>query len=90
MARPGLETPAGAYGIEEPLAFSSAHTQVIDLEIRVGRRANDYSVELTLDRGAGEPLQVFAGGQMPLSILEWASTGDVGRDGRELFEMLFR
>jgi hypothetical protein len=63
---------------------------VLDLEVRIGRGSQDYSVELTLDRGAGLPLQVFAGGHMPLSMMEWMPSGESGQDGRQLFEALFR
>ena len=72
------------------MSLSSGLPPVLDLEIRVGRGSQDYSVELTLGRGAGFPLQVFDGSHMPLSIVEWQPSGDLGRDGRELFEALFR
>jgi hypothetical protein len=90
MAPVVLAAPAGSHRPVWGRPAAASQPPVLDLEIRVGRGAQDYSVEVTLDRGAGIPLQVFGGGHMPLSVAEWVPGGDVGRDGLELFEMLFR
>ncbi len=57
----------------------------VDVEIRVARGPKAYDVELTLSDG-----QVFSGGHMPPSVLEWAPSGDPEPDGRQLFDMLLR
>ena len=56
----------------------------VDVEIRISDASQDYGVELTLNGG-----QVFTGGRMPKSILEWLPSGDPTQDGLQLFDNLF-
>jgi hypothetical protein len=63
----------------DPLALPT-----VDLEIRISRGSRDYGVELTLNGG-----QVFGGGHLSRSILEWVPSGDATQDGLYLFESLF-
>ena len=53
----------------------------VEISVRPGRR--HYDVELTIDGG-----QVFAGGHLTKSVLEWLPSGDPVQDGRYLFESL--
>lgn len=77
----GLSASANAAPVQAP---------VVDLEIRIGRGPEAYSVELTLVREAGTPPQVFTGGSIPLSLAAWESSGDLAQDGQQLFAALFR
>ncbi len=56
----------------------------VDLEIRISHGSRDYGVELTVNG-----TQVFSGGRMSKSILDWVPSGDPVQDGITLFEGLF-
>ncbi len=57
----------------------------VDLEIRISQGSRDYGVELTVNG-----TQVYSGGRVPKSILEWVPSGDSVQDGIYLFDALFR
>ncbi|MBN1248959.1 MAG: PQQ-binding-like beta-propeller repeat protein, partial [Anaerolineae bacterium] len=65
-------------------AWTGDPLPTVDLEVRVSRGSRDYAVELTLNGG-----QVFSGGHLSKSILEWSTSGDATQDGVQLFESLF-
>ncbi|MBN1249588.1 MAG: PQQ-binding-like beta-propeller repeat protein [Anaerolineae bacterium] len=64
---------------------AAAPPEPLDVEIRIRQGRRDYDVELTLNSG-----QVFSGGRLSQSILEWVPSGDLEQDGRYLFETLLR
>jgi outer membrane protein assembly factor BamB len=68
----------GAFGVQ-------LSPPMVDLEIRLGRGAQHYNVEVTLNGG-----QVFQGGRLARSVQSWSPSGDAIEDGRFLFESLFR
>jgi len=57
----------------------------VDLEIRISQGSRDYGVELTVNG-----TQVYSGGRVPKSILEWVPSGDSVQDGIYLFDALFQ
>ena len=63
---------------------NSNNETFVDLEIRIFQRQDEgYPVELTL---AGE--QEFPRGYLPADIASWVPGGDLGENGKQLFERL--
>ncbi|MGC9348663.1 MAG: PQQ-binding-like beta-propeller repeat protein [Anaerolineae bacterium] len=66
------------------LVGARADTSAVDLEIRIGRGGETYyDVELTLNRE-----QVFSGGRLPRTALDFHPGADTSVEGRRLFDLL--
>jgi CHAT domain-containing protein len=62
-----------------------ANDTFTDLEIRIfPREEKGYPVEMILDRH-----QVFPRGYLSVDVANWAPSGDLARDGQQLFDTLF-
>ncbi|MGC9468866.1 MAG: PQQ-binding-like beta-propeller repeat protein [Anaerolineae bacterium] len=82
---PGILQIPSETGLLANWARQPALEPTVDIEIRVGRDRKGYTVELTLNG-----TQVFSGGHMDPSVVDFVPTGDLVQDGRYLFDALLR